>query len=123
MARLFDHLVGGGEQRRRHGDAQRPGGLGINDQLEFGRLHDRQIGRLCALENAAGIDADLTMSVCYACPITDQPSDFGRYEISGRLYNPLNCHAQCAGRLKELRFEVGRELIAALSERRHIGVV
>ena len=34
-ARLFDHLVGGREQRRRHREAEHPGGLGVDDQLEF----------------------------------------------------------------------------------------
>src|SRR5262245_20010261 len=37
----FDHLVGPGEQRRRNFKAKRPTRLEIDDQLEFGRLHDR----------------------------------------------------------------------------------
>jgi hypothetical protein len=36
---LFDHLVGAGEQRRRHGEAERPRGLEIDYQLEGRRLH------------------------------------------------------------------------------------
>ena len=59
----FDHLVGGREQRRRHGEAEHPGGLEVDDQLELGRLHDRQVRRLRALEDAAGIDADLTIRI------------------------------------------------------------
>ena len=61
-ASLFDHLVGAGEQRGRHGEAEHPGGLDIDDQLELGRLHDRQVRRLRALEDAAGIDADVTIA-------------------------------------------------------------
>jgi hypothetical protein len=30
---LFDHLVSAGEQHRRHVEAERPGGLGIDDHL------------------------------------------------------------------------------------------
>src|SRR4249919_905238 len=37
--RLFDHLVGRYEQRLRYGKAEHPGGLGVDDQFELGRLH------------------------------------------------------------------------------------
>ena len=59
-AELFDYLIGGGDQGRRNGKAEHPRGPGVDDQLELGRLHDRQIRRLRALEDAAGIDSDLT---------------------------------------------------------------
>ena len=39
------------------------GGLEVDDQLELGRLHDRQFRGLGALEDAAGIDADLTIRI------------------------------------------------------------
>ena len=38
---LFDHLVGGGEQRRGHGQAERLSGLEVDYEFEFGRLNDR----------------------------------------------------------------------------------
>ena len=59
-APLFDHVIGNAEQRRRHGEAERSGSLVVDDQLEFARLHHRQVARLGTLENAAGICADLT---------------------------------------------------------------
>jgi hypothetical protein len=60
---LFDHLVGAAGERQRDGDAERPGGLGIDDEVELGRLHDRQVAGLLALENAAGIDSDLAIGI------------------------------------------------------------
>jgi hypothetical protein len=33
---LFDHVVGAAEYRRRHGEAERPGGLEIDDKIELG---------------------------------------------------------------------------------------
>ena len=38
---LLDHLVRAGEQRGRHGEAKRLGGLEIDGELKFGRLRDR----------------------------------------------------------------------------------
>jgi len=43
---LLDDLVGAREQRLRHRQAERLRGLQVDHQLEFGRLLDRQIGRL-----------------------------------------------------------------------------
>ena len=40
---LLDHVVGEGEERRGHGDAQRLRGLDVDGEREFGRLYDRQV--------------------------------------------------------------------------------
>jgi hypothetical protein len=56
---LLDHLVGGGQQRFRDGDANRLGTIEVDDQIDLRNLLDRQIGWFVALENAAHIDASL----------------------------------------------------------------
>src|SRR5262245_26150509 len=73
---LFDHLVGAGEQRRRHFERQRPGSAEINHQLELRRLHDREVCRLGTLEDATGIDPDLTIRVRDVRAVAHQPADF-----------------------------------------------
>jgi hypothetical protein len=47
---LFDHLVGGGEHRRWHRDAERLRSLEVDNQLELRRLLDGQLARPGALE-------------------------------------------------------------------------
>ena len=39
---LFDHLVGEHEEVVWHFDPERPGGVEIDDEIEFGRLLDRE---------------------------------------------------------------------------------
>src|SRR5262245_38854176 len=55
--RLFDHLVGAGEQRRWDLDAKRPGGLEIYGEFKFRRLLDWQLSGCCALQYFVDIDA------------------------------------------------------------------
>src|SRR5262245_20394390 len=84
----LDHLVGGNEQRLRHGNAEYSCGLVINDQLELARLHDRQVRRFGALDNATSIDTRLTVGVGNVGAIAHQSADFGKFsagvDLGGR---------------------------------------
>ena len=52
---LFDHFVGGSEQFIWNGNAERLGGLEIDQKLKCRRLLDRQVAGVCALENLVHI--------------------------------------------------------------------
>src|SRR5262249_29278257 len=77
----FDPLVGGGDERRRDGEAKHPGGLVIDDQLELRRLHDRKVCGLGTLEDARGIDPNPAVRIRQARPVAHQPADFGKRAI------------------------------------------
>src|SRR6516165_11554447 len=49
----FDHLVGEREQLVRNLEAERLGGRDVDDEIELGRLLDRQVVRLCPTQNPA----------------------------------------------------------------------
>jgi hypothetical protein len=56
---LFDHFVGNGEHAWWNCEAERLGGLHVDDQLELGWQLHRKFGGLVALENAISIDCRL----------------------------------------------------------------
>src|SRR5215469_8208424 len=77
----FDHLVGGNQQLVGHGEAEHPGGLGVDDQLELGRLYDRQVRGFGALEDATGINADLTIHIHNVASVGHQPAGLDKFTV------------------------------------------
>src|SRR5262245_51190498 len=61
LAHSFNQLVGAADQRQRNGKAEGLGSLQVDDQLDFGGLLYRQIGRLLTLENLGGIATGQTV--------------------------------------------------------------
>ena len=53
----------------------------FDDELEPGRLHDRQIRWLRALENAACVDADVAIRIHQTCAVAHQSADFGMMTV------------------------------------------
>src|SRR6516165_4514034 len=78
---LFDHLVGTAEQRDWEGDAEPLGSLEVEDQLDFRRLLDWQIGGLFALQNPASIDADQTVRIGKAASIAHQATSRDKFSV------------------------------------------
>src|SRR5262249_45062185 len=59
--RLFDHLIGEREKRRRNCEAQRSGGFDVDHKLELGQSLDCQLARLGTPEDATDVDSSMTI--------------------------------------------------------------
>src|SRR5664279_2560368 len=63
IASLFNHLVGAGKQRRRHGEAESLGRLEVDDELILSWLLYWKIARFLAAQNAIDIGRSLPHQV------------------------------------------------------------
>jgi hypothetical protein len=78
---LLDRLVGTAEQRDREAQAERLGGLEIEDQFYFCKLLHRQFGGRLAFENAPSISAGQIPQFGEIASIADQPAGRGELPI------------------------------------------
>ena len=70
----FDDFVGERQQLVRDAEAKRLGGLHIDHEFEPNGLLDRQIGRLGAFEDLAGVDTDLAIAIADADAVAHEPA-------------------------------------------------
>src|SRR5689334_8732454 len=108
----FDYLVGAGEDRLRHNQPKRFRGLEIDDQLEGGRLLDRQVGWLGPVKDLAHVNSELATVTDLVRPIADQAAL--RSEFTP-LVDRRNAMARC--KRYELLASAVEECIAADDKR------
>src|SRR5258708_9805765 len=75
----LDHLVGAGEERGRHGEAEGLRGLEIDHELEARRLFDWQIARIGALQNFVHVRSGAPKYLRIARPVGDETSHVGEF--------------------------------------------
>src|SRR6516165_5968756 len=85
----LDHLVGQLLDVQRDVEAERPGRLQVDDELEFRRLQHRQIGWLGALEDLTGVGADLTIHARTIGVVAHQPAGFDSLATGIARGNPV----------------------------------
>ena len=79
LTRSLDHLLGAGEHRWRHVEAEHPCGLEVDHELELARQYDGQLRWLITLEGAAGLSADLTPCIRNVGSVAHQSADFDNF--------------------------------------------
>jgi hypothetical protein len=75
---LFDQLISAQQQRWRKGHSECVGGLKVDDQLKFGGLFNRKIGRLRAMQNLIHETYDKFLTEQISRSISQKSALFGR---------------------------------------------
>ena len=76
-------------------EAERLGGLEVDDEIELGGPYDGEVGGLLALENVSRIDAGLTIGIRIAGPVTEQAT--GHDGVAGGIA----CRQRMASRQRD----------------------
>jgi hypothetical protein len=76
---LVDDFIGRNRESHRYVDAQRSGGLEVEDKFVFDRLHHWQLTRLLTLEDASHLDVGLTISIDDTSSIACQTASLGKF--------------------------------------------
>src|SRR6476660_4248689 len=71
----LDHLVGALLDMQRYVESKRFRGLEIDDQLNPGREFDRQISRLCTLQDLVNVDCSVPKVLALINAVACEPSD------------------------------------------------
>ena len=96
---LFDHLVGESEQLIRHSEAERLGGLKVDDQLELGRGLHRQIRRFLTFQDTVDVAGGAPVLVRVINSLRNQASrkDVKTFGVdSGQFVSGRQCDNQFA---------------------------
>jgi hypothetical protein len=116
LARLFDHLVGAREQCSRQVEAERRGGLQIDDQLVFGRRLHRQVGGLLTLEDAINVTGRASVVIATSAALSSamrapRPYYLPEFEAAARSLKvtPISAPVHNVAELETVITALGRE--------------
>ncbi len=87
------------EPHRGNFEAERLGGLEVDEQMKFRRQHDREVTRFFALHNAANVVGRLATGAVSAGAVADQVAGFGLlaeapFSSSCRYKGRTSCHGR-----------------------------
>src|SRR4051812_8433297 len=100
--RSFDHLVGAQEERLRDRQSECLGGSKIEDELELGRLLDREVGRLCPAQNLVDKVGSAPEKVRGVRSIGHQTS---RFDVLAKTEHRRQSRAEVEGAILSLAFQ------------------